>query len=335
MWLPGGWRLDSGHHINLASALQPMPLILDSRFSPRRRYLLGISGGRDSVALLHTLIETGSHKVVLCHLNHQLRGLFSAHDAAFVRDQAESCNLPFEIARANVQRRAEEDKVSVEVAARRCRHEFFAECARKHRCNTVLLAHHADDNAETILLNLLRGSSGFKGMKYESSVTVGRKKLTLLRPLLGLRRSHIDQFLEEEKIPYRDDASNGDPFTPRNRLRSEILPLLGELMTRDVVPAIVRASNASLESEEALDHLLDILDLMDPQGRLFLPKLRKLTAPLQRRALFLYLKQSGIPNLSRDLVDRCLPLLEPDSPARISLPGDAYCCRRAGRILIE
>ena len=229
-----------------------MPLALDSRFSPRRRYLLGISGGRDSVALLHTLLEAGAQKVVLCHLNHQLRGLFSAHDAAFVRDQAEACNLPFEIARANVQRRAEEEKVSIEVASRRSRHTFFTECARKHRCNTVLLAHHADDNAETILLNLLRGSAGFKGMRYESKVEVGRRKLTLLRPLLGVRRSEIDQFLEATAIPYRDDASNADPFTPRNRLRAEILPLLGELMARDVVPAIVRASESSLESEEAL-----------------------------------------------------------------------------------
>ena len=312
-----------------------MPLALDSRFSPRRRYLLGISGGRDSVALLHTLLEAGAQKVVLCHLNHQLRGLFSAHDAAFVRDQAEACNLPFEISRANVQRRAEEEKVSIEVASRRSRHDFFTECARKHRCNTVLLAHHADDNAETILLNLLRGSAGFKGMRYESKVEVGRRKLTLLRPLLGVRRSEIDQFLEATAIPYRDDASNADPFTPRNRLRAEILPLLGELMARDVVPAIVRASESSLESEEALDELLQTLDLMDPQGRLFLPKMRKLAEPLQRRALFLYLKDAGVPNLSRDLVERCLPLLSPDTPAKVSLPGALHCCRRASRIFVK
>ena len=312
-----------------------MPLALDSRFSPRRRYLLGISGGRDSVALLHTLLEAGAQKVVLCHLNHQLRGLFSAHDAAFVRDQAEACNLPFEIARANVQRRAADEKVSIEVASRRSRHDFFTECARKHRCNTVLLAHHADDNAETILLNLLRGSAGFKGMRYESKVEVGRRKLTLLRPLLGVRRSEIDQFLEASTIPYRDDASNADPFTPRNRLRAEILPLLGELMARDVVPAIVRASESSLEIEEALDQLLQTLDLMDPQGRLFLPKMRKLAEPLQRRALFLYLKDAGVPNLSRDVVERCLPLLSPDTPAKVSLPGALHCCRRASRIFVE
>ena len=77
-----------------------MPLPLDSRFSPRRRYLLGISGGRDSVALLHALLDTGADKLVLCHLNHQLRGLFSVHDAAFVRELAELHGLPFEIARA-------------------------------------------------------------------------------------------------------------------------------------------------------------------------------------------------------------------------------------------
>lgn len=312
-----------------------MPLPLDPRFSPRRRYLLGISGGRDSVALLHTLLEAGAEKIVLCHLNHQLRGLFSSHDAGFVRDQAELHGLPFEIARTNVRRRADEEKVSIEVAARRSRHEFFAECSRKHRCSDILLAHHADDNAETVLLNLLRGSAGLKGIRYRSKVLVDRKKLTLLRPLLGVRRGEIDAYLEARRIPYREDASNKEPFTPRNRLRSEIIPLLQDLMTRDVIPAIVRAAESSLEDQEALDELLLVLDLVDPQDRLFLPKLRKLPEALQRRALFLYLKDSGISDLSRELIERCLTLIDPGSPARVNLPGGLHCCRRAGRILVE
>ena len=312
-----------------------MPLPLDSRFSPRRRYLLGISGGRDSVALLHALLDTGADKLVLCHLNHQLRGLFSVHDAAFVRELAELHGLPFEIARANVQRRSEEEKVSLEVAARRARHEFFVECARKHRCPHVLLAHHADDNAETVLLNLLRGSAGLKGMRYQSDLTVHRKKLSLLRPLLGVRRREIDAYLEERNIFYREDASNKDPFTARNRLRSEALPLLQELMERDVVPAIVRAARASREDQKALDDLLGVLDLVDPQERLFLPKLRILPAPLQRRALFLYLLDSDVPDLSRELIDRCLALLDPASPSKVNLPGGRHCCRRASRIFVE
>lgn len=310
-------------------------LALDPRFAPRRRYLLGLSGGRDSVAMFHTLLAAGSDKLVVCHLNHQLRGLFSAHDAAFVRELAEKHDLPFEIARCPVLQRAEEESVSVEVAARRARHEFFAGCAKKHRCNQVLLAHHADDCAETAVLNLLRGSAGLVGMRFESIVTVDRKKLTLIRPLLGVRRSEIDAYLTERNLAYRDDASNLEPFTARNRLRLEALPLLEEMMARDVVPAINRAAEAAQEDRETLDALLEILELIDPQDRLFLPKLRKLPVPLQRRALFVYLHQFGIPDLSRDLLTRCLSLLDPAAPAKMNLPGDFHLRRRAGRLFVE
>ena len=312
-----------------------MPLELDPRFAPRRRYLLGISGGRDSVALLHALLDAGADKLVLCHLNHQLRGLFSVHDAAFVRELAEQHNLPYEIARFHVQRRAEQEQVSIEVAARRSRHEFFAECAKKHRCSRILLAHHADDNAETILLNLFRGSAGLKGMRFESTHAVNRRKLTLVRPLLGVRRSEIDDYLADRRLPYRDDASNEEPFTARNRLRLEALPLLREIMNRDITPAIVRAVQSSQEDQEALDELLEVLDLVDPQERLFLPKLRNLPEALQRRALFLYLQDSGIPDLSRDLITRCLALFDSEGPAKVNLPGDHHLRRRARRIFVE
>lgn len=312
-----------------------MTLRLDPRLNPRQRHLLGISGGRDSVALLHACLEAGLDKLVLCHLNHQLRGLFSAHDAAFVRELAEAHDLPFEIARQHVQRRAEEDNLSLEVAARRARHEFFSECARKHRCKRILLAHHADDQAETALFNLLRGSSGLRGMRYESEIVVARRTLTLVRPLLGVRRSEIDAYLAERGIPYRDDASNMDPFTPRNRVRHEAIPLLNEIMQRDVVPSLARAVESAHDDQEALDELIESLELVDPQDRLVLPKLRKLTPALQRRALFLYLFDSQVPDLSRDLVMRCQELLETDGPAKVNLPGERHLRRRAGRVFVE
>ena len=230
-------------------------LPLDPRLHSKRRYLLGISGGRDSVALLRSLVEEGFEKIVLCHLNHQLRGLFSAHDAAFVRELAEHYELPFEIARMNVQRLAEEQNVSIELAARLARHEFFAACAKKHNCKQVLLAHHADDNAETILFNLLRGSAGLKGMRFETEIVVGRRSLTLLRPLLGVRRAEIDEYIDENRVPYRDDASNEEPIAVRNRLRHEVLPLCEEIMDRDVVPALLRAAEASEENRACLDEL--------------------------------------------------------------------------------
>jgi tRNA(Ile)-lysidine synthase len=108
---------------------------------------------------------------------------------------------------------------SMETAARHARHEFFAECAKQHRCNKVLLAHHADDQAETVLWNLLRGSYGLKGMRDEQEITVAGRKLRLIRPLLGLRHAALVAWLEERDLSWREDASNQQPVALRNRLR--------------------------------------------------------------------------------------------------------------------
>jgi len=310
-------------------------LPLDPRLKPNQSHLLGISGGRDSVALLHSLLDVGCRKITLCHLNHQLRGLFSADDAAFVRDLAEKHELPFEIGRTNVQRLANEQSLSLETAARQARHTFFAECAKRRKCTRLLLAHHADDNAETILFNLLRGSAGLKGMQFSSELRIERRKLTLLRPLLAVRRSEIDAYLAAHGLPYRDDASNLEPIATRNRLRHEALPLLEHIMDRDVVPALLRAAAHADEQDNALADLLDHLQLIDPQGRLFLPKLRALPTSLQRRALFTYLKANNISDLSNDLLLRCLALLDPDAPAKENLPGNKHLRRRANRLFIE
>ncbi|NNC88998.1 MAG: tRNA lysidine(34) synthetase TilS [Akkermansiaceae bacterium] len=307
---------------------------LPEDFGLRRRYLLGISGGRDSVALLHVLREAGAANLVLCHLNHQLRGLFSSDDAAFVRQLAEAHHLPFEIARANVKRLAEEQQCSIETAARAARHEFFAVCAAKHKCNRVLLAHHADDDAETVLFNLLRGSAGLKGMQYESVVKAGRRKLTFVRPLLAVRRHEIDEYVREHGIPYRDDASNAEPVAVRNRIRHEALPLLEEIMDRDVVPAILRATDISHDDRECLDALLEVLDLLDPQGRLHLPKLRKLPETLQQRALHRYLAEKKIPDLSAALLERAVEIFDSGAAAKVNLPGGKHLHRRAGRIFV-
>jgi tRNA(Ile)-lysidine synthase len=310
-------------------------LPLHPEFSPRRSYLLGISGGRDSVALLHALLAAGCRKITLCHLNHQLRGLFSSDDAAFVRSLADAHDLPFEIGRMNVARLAEEQGLSIETAAREARHLFFATCAKRRNCNNVLLAHHADDNAETILFNLLRGSAGLKGMRFETTLRVERRKLTFYRPLLQTRRAEIDAFIDDKRIPYREDATNSQPIATRNRIRLEALPLLDGILGRDVTAGILRAAAHDEEQEALLEDLLEVLHLEDPQGRLFLPKLRDLPPSLQRRALFQYLKIHQIGDLSRDVLDRCLQLIDAAGPAKENLPGNRHLRRRASRIFIE
>ena len=104
--------------------------------------------------------------------------------------------------------------------------------------------------------------------------------------------------------------------------------------SRDVVPSIVRAAGISRDHQVCLDELLEFLSLIDPQGRLFLPKLRKLPETLQRHAVYDYLSRKGVPDLSRDLLTRCLAILDPEAPAKVNLPGDLHFQRRASRLFV-
>src|SRR5690606_34846884 len=155
----------------LCSAAVPRPEIAWFEETPRRRrHLAGISGGADSVALLHLLHRHGFRDIVVCHLDHGLRGRASSGDARFVAALARRLGYPLETARADVGMLAAMSGSSAETAARHARHAFFAECSRKHRCPRLLLAHHFDDQAETILWNLLRGSRGLTGMEAEREI---------------------------------------------------------------------------------------------------------------------------------------------------------------------
>ena len=126
-------------------------------FPPNRRYLIGVSGGRDSVALLHQLVDLGYRRLVVCHLDHQLRGRASKADARFVERLAAKLDCEFEIDRTDVAALARKSKQSIETAGRTARYEFFARVARRRRCHTIFLGHHADDLVETFLMNLFRG----------------------------------------------------------------------------------------------------------------------------------------------------------------------------------
>jgi tRNA(Ile)-lysidine synthase len=301
-----------------------------------KRWLVGVSGGADSVALLHLLVAAGFHNLVVCHLDHRLRRRASTEDAKFVKRLAESLGVGCEIAAADVTGLMEKSNESMETTARNARHDFFSECARKHRCRRVVLAHHADDQAETVLWNLLRGSKGFKGMRPEQKLkTESGTVLELHRPLLGIRRLELVAWLVSEGHAWREDASNAQPVAVRNRLRNEVLPLLAEIANRDVVPAFVRGA-ADTEDAEALETwALEQAKVMDPQGRLHLPVLRTLPVTLQRIALWKFLQDHGIGSLDRDLIERGLGLIDVANPAVVNLPGGGRLRRRAGRLWLE
>ncbi|MGC6582680.1 MAG: tRNA lysidine(34) synthetase TilS [Akkermansiaceae bacterium] len=303
--------------------------------SQDQKYLLGISGGRDSVFLLHWLLKKQINKLVLCHLNHGLRGGESDGDAEFVAELAEHLQLPAVIDRIDVAALASAQKISLETAARNARHLFFTRCAREHKTNQVLLAHHADDQAETILFRLLRGAAGAKGMSASQTLRIGPDELILRRPLLNIRRSEITDILREHHLSFREDSSNTEPFATRNRIRHEILPLLHHVMSRDPVEPLLRAARRTSDLEAIASEALASQNILDPQSRIHLPSLRKLSAPLQRFALHDFLKQNQVRNLTEEHITAAASLLQTDGPPSINLPGDLRLRRKESRLFIS
>ena len=300
------------------------------------RWLVGVSGGADSVALLYLLVEGGFRKGVVCHLDHRLRGRASTEDARFVRRLAGKLGLPCEIGRVDVRERMRACGESMETAARNARHDFFAACAVKHRCRRVLLGHQADDQAETVLWNLLRGSHGLKGMREEQRIVTGSGvELCLVRPLLGVRHAGLVDWLRASGYRWREDASNREPVAVRNRLRNEVFPLLEEISGRDAVAAFVRGAADAVVREDVENEALERARVLDPQGRLHLPELRKLPLDLQRAALRKFLLDHGIPSLDRSLLERAVGLLDTSKVAVVNLPGGGRLRRREGRLWIE
>ena len=198
---------------------------------PRRGSIfVAVSGGADSMVLLHALnLLAGKWRWDVCvaHFNHQLRGRSSDADEKLVRKTAAAMNLPVIVGREDVKSFAQKAKLSIEMAARKLRHEFFARVARGRKISTVALAHHADDQVELFFLRLLRGAGGegLAGMKWRAPSPVN-PHITLVRPLLDFSKAELREFARENKIRFREDATNFSLDAKRNRIRNELLPLL-------------------------------------------------------------------------------------------------------------
>lgn len=300
----------------------------------KKKLIVAVSGGADSVALLHLLIEAGYRNLVVAHFNHRLRGKASETDATFVEKLAKNLDLPIEIGAADVRKLATSRKSSVETAAREARYGFLAETARKHRTRAVVLAHHADDQIETCLFNFLRGSgiAGLSGMKPSTKRVVDGVELELLRPLLAMPKADLLAYLKERKIRFREDATNAVPEASRNKLRLKVLPLIEKLLGPSFKGSIVRNANLLADEEDLLSSLSAPMALRE---KLPVKLLRELHPALRRRVLHAWLKNQGIEEPGFAEVERTAFLLDPKGPAKINLPANRHARRRAGVLFIE
>ena len=187
--------------------------------------LCAVSGGRDSMVLLHVLLELAQREgfaVAVAHYNHQLREN-AVRDELLVFEYCAMLGLPFYLGGGDVRAYAKTHGASIEDAARTMRYAFLQDTARECGADYIATAHHRQDNAETLLLHLLRGS-GLQGLGGIAPV-----RGNIIRPLLAVDRADIDRYVETNNIPYAEDESNQDTVYTRNRLRHELLPLLEEI----------------------------------------------------------------------------------------------------------
>src|SRR6266403_3672468 len=303
-------------------------------FPPKALYLVGVSGGRDSIALLHWLIQAGYKNLIVCHLDHRLRGRSSQADARFVQKLAAKYHVDCELGSANVPTEAKKKKMSIETAAREARYSFFAKVAKRRRCHTIFLAHHADDLVETFLINLIRGagSAGLAAMREVSTRYIDDVELTIVRPLLGVWREEIDNYVRKHRLTFREDASNKNLNPLRNRIRHRIIPYLEKIVGRNIRPAIWRAATIAGEEEALMDGQLPDSSYIE----LSVATLSALPVALQRRAILKWLRVQKVSEVGFDVIERVRLLIDPTvQVAKVNLAEDRHARRRSGKIFIE
>lgn len=316
-----------------------MCLIDSKRFLrdfPPGRYLIGVSGGRDSVALLHSLVDLGYKKLIVCHLNHQLRGRSSDADARFIEKLATKYDVDLALASTNVRALASKKKMSIETAARDARYQFFAQVAKRRRCRTIYLAHHADDLVETFLINLFRGAgtAGLAAMREVSTRCVEDVDLTIVRPLLGVWRTGVDKYVRKHQLEFREDASNKDLAPLRNRMRRRVIPYLEKNLGRNIRQNIWRTAMIASEEENFFETLLP--KELSSLTALAIEPLRKMSTAVQRRMLHKWLRAAYVSDIGFDLIERVRSLLDTESRvAKTNLPQDRHVRRRGGQMFIE
>lgn len=215
------------------------------------KIVLGISGGPDSVCLLHILNrlkETLDIEIYAAHLNHQIRGIEAQKDALYVTQLCEKMGIKYFVRSIDVPKYCEENKLSIEDGARKLRYEMFYEIMRRTHANKIAIAHNMNDQAETVLMHIMRGTGlqGLRGIEYI-------RDQVIIRPILDIERSEIEAYCEQYNLNPRIDKTNLDPIYTRNKIRLKLLPYMQENFNSNVIKSIVRMSNSIKEDSDYIE----------------------------------------------------------------------------------
>ena len=297
------------------------------------RYLIGLSGGADSVALLMTLlpdIRDGRIAAEAVHVNHGLRGTESDDDEKFCRELCEREGVPLTVYRADLQGKTDED------SARKARYGFFREKYKAFKADGLILAHHADDQAETFLMRLTRGAGpeGLECMREDETV----EDIRILRPMLRIRREEIRAALTEDGTGWQEDSTNTDTAYLRNKVRQELIPAL-EAISESAVDKICRTAGMIAADNDVLDAAAEKLLRENAKGSIL--NAAAITAEpeaVRRRVLRKWWNAEG-PVLEEHALSaaqtEALTALLDVTKGKINLPGGVYAVRTGKHLILR
>ena len=292
--------------------------------------LVAVSGGLDSMTLLHVLRQLAAKhewRLVVVHFNHRLRGADSDGDEQFVQAAVVKLGLRFIAGRADVAAFARREKLSVEMAARKLRHDFLTRAARRLKIKTVALAHHADDQVELFFLRWLRGGGGkgLAGMKW-ANPSPSDPAVDVVRPLLDQSKAVLRRYAQEQGIAFREDATNAHLDFLRNRIRNKLLPLLSQKYQPALARSVLRTMDIVGAEAELVRRVAE--EWLSQKRR---SDFEKLHLAVQRQAIQIQLLKLGVaPDF--DLIEQLRG--SADQPVPIG-PGLRVRRERGGRVVKE
>ena len=311
---------------------------------PHETIIVGVSGGADSVCLLLVLRELQKEldfDIRVIHVEHGIRGEESRRDAKFVRELCARLGVPCEQVSVDVPAYAKAHGVGEEEGARILRYEAFERAARE--CDgSVALAHHMEDNAETIIFQMLRGS-GLKGMCGMQPVRLQEDGVRYIRPLLAVSRGEIEDYLEKVSQPFCTDGTNADTTYSRNKLRQVVFPLLEEVNAQSVQHINNTANQLSMvwdymdkQAEAAFAEVCRV-DNRKSKAEADIPRLKDLHPAIRNQVLYRML--AAVAGRRKDIsgvhVEQILRLIEGQSGRGINLPYGVTAVREYDRLILE
>ena len=263
--------------------------------------LVAVSGGADSMALLHLLLKTNCQCVV-AHCNFALRGNESVYDEQFVSDTCKNLKIPFHAKQFDTQTFAKAKKISIEMAARQLRYKWFDQLSSELNIDYIATGHHGDDAIETFMLNLTRGT-GIKGL-----IGIENQKGKIIRPLLFVSAEEIKKYCSDNKISYRYDSTNSENKFIRNKIRNQIIPLYKEInpsFFSTMMQNMEYLTDAYFLYTREIEKLIDKL-VTTKEGITYILKQKLIAEPLKKSLLFELLHNKGFSPTMIDNINSAL-----------------------------